>query len=386
MNIYEYQAKQLLKDYGVPTSRGVVALKAEEIDDLIKSFDSKVYVVKAQIHAGGRRKAGGIKIVYNKEEAMSVAHDLYGKTLVTHKTDPSGQIVRRIYIESGCNISKEYYFSLVLDRATNKITFIASTEGGVDIEDVAKRTPEKITKVSVTDTGTGIQPFHCRSLVFRLGFKGDQAKEMIKIIKNVYNAFISTDASQIEINPLVITTEGNLLALDAKINFDENGLFRHPEIEALRDRDEEDTLEGRGRKADLSYVRMDGNIGCMVNGAGLAMATMDIIKLYGGTPANFLDVGGGADKARITKAFKIILSDKAVKGILINIFGGIVRCDIIAEGVVAATKEVGIDVPLVVRLAGTNVELGKKILLNSDLKIIVAKDLSEAADKIVKAI
>lgn len=385
MNIHEYQAKQVLKSYGVPTSHGVVALKAEEIDDLIKNFDAKIYVVKAQIHAGGRGKAGGVKVVRNKEEAMSVAHDLYGRTLVTHQTGPSGQIVKRVYIESGCDISKEYYFSAVLDRSTNRITFMASTEGGVDIEDVAEKTPEKIIKVSV-DPATGIQPFHCRSLAFRLGFKGDQAKQMMKIVQSVYNAFISTDASQVEINPLVVTTEGNLLALDAKINFDENGLFRHPEIESLRDEDEEDPLEVRASKADLSYVRMDGNIGCMVNGAGLAMATMDIIKLYGAEPANFLDVGGGADKERVTEAFKIILSDKAVKGILVNIFGGIMRCDIIAEGVVAAAKEVGIDIPLVVRLAGTNFELGKEILANSGLKIIAAEDLGDAADKIVKAI
>jgi succinyl-CoA synthetase beta subunit len=385
MNIHEYQAKQVLKNYGVPTSHGVVALKAEEIDDLIKNFDAKIYVVKAQIHAGGRGKAGGVKVVRNKEEAMSVAHDLYGRTLVTHQTGPSGQIVKRVYIESGCDISKEYYFSAVLDRSTNRITFMASTEGGVDIEDVAEKTPEKIIKVSV-DPATGIQPFHCRSLAFRLGFKGDQAKQMMKIVQSVYNAFISTDASQVEINPLVVTTEGNLLALDAKINFDENGLFRHPEIESLRDEDEEDPLEVRASKADLSYVRMDGNIGCMVNGAGLAMATMDIIKLYGAEPANFLDVGGGADKERVTEAFKIILSDKAVKGILVNIFGGIMRCDIIAEGVVAAAKEVGIDIPLVVRLAGTNFELGKEILANSGLKIIAAEDLGDAADKIVKAI
>ena len=385
MNIHEYQAKQVLKSYGVPTSHGVVALKAEEIDDLIKNFDAKIYVVKAQIHAGGRGKAGGVKVVRNKEEAMSVAHDLYSRTLVTHQTVPSGQIVKRVYIESGCDISKEYYFSAVLDRSTNRITFMASTEGGVDIEDVAEKTPEKIIKVSV-DPATGIQPFHCRSLAFRLGFKGDQAKQMMKIVQSVYNAFISTDASQVEINPLVVTTEGNLLALDAKINFDENGLFRHPEIESLRDEDEEDPLEVRASKADLSYVRMDGNIGCMVNGAGLAMATMDIIKLYGAEPANFLDVGGGADKERVTEAFKIILSDKAVKGILVNIFGGIMRCDIIAEGVVAAAKEVGIDIPLVVRLAGTNFELGKEILANSGLKIIAAEDLGDAADKIVKAI
>lgn len=385
MNIHEYQAKQVLKAYGVPTSHGIVILKAEDIDDLIKDFDANVYVVKAQIHAGGRGKAGGVKVVRSKEEARSLAHDMYGKTLVTHQTGPAGQVVKRVYIESGCDIAKEYYFSAVLDRATNRITFMASTEGGVDIEDVAEKNPEKIIKISV-DPATSIQPFHCRSIAFRLGFKADQAKQMMKIVDCLYKAFIATDASQIEINPLVVTSEGNLLALDAKMNFDENGLFRHPEIALLRDEDEEDELEVRASKVDLSYVRMDGNIGCMVNGAGLAMSTMDIIKLYGAEPANFLDVGGGADKEGVTEAFKIILSDKSVKGILVNIFGGIMRCDIIAEGIVAAAKEVGMNLPLVVRLAGTNFELGKEILANSGLKIIAADDLGDAADKIVKAI
>ena len=385
MNIHEYQAKQVLNKYGVPTSSGIVALKEEEIDELMKDFDADLYVVKAQIHAGGRGKAGGVKVVKDKEEARKQAHEMFGKTLVTHQTGPEGQVVKRVYVESGCGIEKEYYFSAVLDRATSRITFMASTEGGVDIEDVAEKTPEKIIKVSV-DPATGLQPFHCRSLAFGLGFSGDQAKQMMKMASCVYDAFVSTDASQVEINPLVVTTEGNLLALDAKMNFDENGLFRHPEIEALRDEDEEDPLEVRASKHDLSYVRMDGNIGCMVNGAGLAMSTMDIIKLYGAEPANFLDVGGGADTERVTEAFKIILSDKAVKGILVNIFGGIMRCDVIAEGVVAAAKEVGVDVPLVVRLAGTNFELGKEILANSGLKIIAADDLGDAAEKIVKAI
>ncbi|MDC0864671.1 ADP-forming succinate--CoA ligase subunit beta [Rickettsiaceae bacterium] len=385
MNIHEYQAKQVLKKYGVPVSHGIVALKEDDIDNLIKDFDAKLYVVKAQIHAGGRGKAGGVKVVKDKEEARKAAHEMYGKTLVTHQTGPVGQKVRRVYIESGCDIEKEYYFSAVLDRSSNSITFMASTDGGVDIEEVAEKTPEKIIKISV-DPATGIQSFHCRSLAFGLGFKGEQAKQMMKIAKCVYDAFMSTDASQIEINPLVVTNEGNLLALDAKINFDENALFRHPDISELRDEDEEDPLEIRASKSELSYIRMDGDIGCMVNGAGLAMATMDIIKLYGGEPANFLDVGGGADKERVTEAFKIILSDKSVKGILVNIFGGIMRCDIIAEGIVAAAKEVGINIPLVVRLAGTNFELGKKILANSDLKIIAADDLGDAADKIIKAI
>ena len=385
MNIHEYQAKQVLNKYGVPTLSGIVVLKEEEIDELMKDFDADLYVVKAQIHAGGRGKAGGIKVVNDKEEARKQAHEIFGKTLVTHQTGPDGQVVKRVYVESGCDIEKEYYFSAVLDRATSRITFMASTEGGVDIEDVAEKTPEKIIKVSV-DPATGLQPFHCRSLAFGLGFSGDQAKQMIKMVSCVYDAFVSTDASQVEINPFVVTREGNLLALDAKMNFDENGLFRHPEIEALRDENEEDPLEVRASKHDLSYVRMDGNIGCMVNGAGLAMSTMDIIKLYGAKPANFLDVGGGANTERVTEAFKIILSDKAVKGILVNIFGGIMRCDVIAEGVVAAAKEVGVDVPLVVRLAGTNSDLGKEILANSGLKIIAADDLGDAAEKITKAI
>lgn len=385
MNIHEYQAKQLLGKYGVPTSSGVVALAKEEIDGLIDGLEAQIYVVKAQIHAGGRGKVGGVKVVRSKEEAKQHAHNMYGVNLVTHQTGPDGQTVKRVYIESGCDISKEYYFSAVLDRSSSRITFMASTEGGVDIEDVAEKTPEKIIKVTV-DPATGISPFHCRALAFGLGFKKDQAKQMMKIVESVYNAFVGSDASQIEINPLVVTTEGNLLALDAKINFDDNALYRHPDIEALRDEDEEDPLELRASEADLSYVRMDGNIGCMVNGAGLAMATMDIIKLYGAEPANFLDVGGGANKERVTEAFKIIMSDSSVKGILVNIFGGIMRCDIIAEGVVAAAKEVGLNIPLVVRLAGTNFELGKEILAKSGLEIIAADDLADAAAKIVKAI
>lgn len=385
MNIHEYQAKQVLNKYGVPTSHGIVALKKDEIDGLFKNFNANLYIVKAQIHAGGRGKAGGVKVMKDKEEARKAAHEMYGKTLVTHQTGPEGQVVKRVYIESGCDITKEYYFSAVLDRATNRIVFMASTEGGVDIEEVAEKSPEKIIKISV-DPASSIQPFHGRSIAFGLGFSGEQAKQMMKIVEATYNAFIATDASQIEINPLVVTSEGNLLALDAKINFDENALFRHPEIAELRDEDEEDELEIRASKSELNYVRMKGSIGCMVNGAGLAMATMDIIKLYGAEPANFLDVGGGATKERVTEAFKIILSDKSVKGILVNIFGGIMRCDIIAEGIVAAAKEVGLELPLVVRLAGTNFELGKQILDNSGLKIIAANDLGDAAQKIVKAI
>lgn len=385
MNIHEYQAKQILKKYGVPVSEGVVALKEEDISSAIDSLDSEVYVVKAQIHAGGRGKAGGVKVTKDKDQAKSIAHDLYGKNLVTHQTGEKGQKVNRIYIESGCNIAKEYYLSLVLDRSNRCLTFMASTEGGVDIEEVAENDPDKIVRVSI-DLVMGLQAFHSRMIAFKLGFKGQAFKQMVNIVQAIYQAFISTDASQIEINPLVLTTENDIIALDAKINFDDNSLFRHPEIESMRDEDEEDPLESRAAKSELSYVRMDGNIGCMVNGAGLAMATMDIIKLYGGNPANFLDVGGGADKERVKEAFKIILSDSAVKGILVNIFGGIMRCDIIAEGVVSAAKEIGVSIPLVVRLAGTNFELGKEILANSGLSIIPADDLGDAAQKIVDAI
>ncbi len=385
MNIHEYQAKEVLKSFGVATSHGVVILKKEDIDNAINNFDENLYVVKAQIHAGGRGKAGGVKVVRTKEEAIKAAHEMFGKILVTPQTSASGQEVKRLYVESGCDIKHEYYFSAVLDRATCRVTFMASTEGGVDIEEVAKHSPEKIIKISV-DPASGIQAFHCRAITFGLGFSGEQAKQMFKIIESIYKAFIETDASQIEINPLVETIDGNILALDAKINFDENALYKRPEIAKLRDEDEEDPLEIRASKSDLSYIRMDGSIGCMVNGAGLAMATMDIIKLYGAEPANFLDVGGGADKEKVTEAFKIILSDKSVKGILVNIFGGIMRCDIIAEGIVAAAKDVGINIPLVVRLAGTNFKLGKEILANSGLEIIAAEDLGDAAKKIVNAI
>jgi succinyl-CoA synthetase beta subunit len=385
MNIHEYQAKQILRKYGVPTSHGVVALRKEEIDSLIDSLNANIYVVKAQIHAGGRGKAGGVKVVRSKEEAKKHAHAMFGSCLTTHQTGPEGQKVRRVYIEAGCDILKEYYFSCVFDRNSSSITFMASTEGGVDIEEVAEHSPEKIIKV-IVDSATGIQPFHCRQIAFELDFKDEQAKQMMKIVESTYQAFVATDANQIEINPLVVTQEGNLLALDAKINFDDNGLFRRPDIQAMRDEDEEDLLETRASKEGLSYVKMDGSIGCMVNGAGLAMATMDIIKLYGAQPANFLDVGGGADRERVTEAFKIITSDSSVQGILVNIFGGIMRCDIIAEGIVAAAKEVGLKVPLVVRLAGTNFELGKKILSDSGLKIIAADDLADAASKVVASV
>ena len=385
MNIHEYQAKELLRKFNVPTSHGVVILSEKDIDSIIDNFDAPLYVVKAQIHAGGRGKAGGVKVVKTQGEAKLAAHHMWGMTLVTHQTGPEGQKVQRIYVESGCDIAKEYYFSVVMDRVSSRVTFMASTEGGVEIEEVAEKHPEKIIKVSV-DPAMGIQNFHCRQISFGLGFAGEQAKQMMAIVKSTYNAFMATDANQIEINPLVITKNGDLRALDAKINIDENSLFKHPDILSMRDEAEEDPLELRASKHSLSYVKMDGNIGCMVNGAGLAMATMDIIKLYGGSPANFLDVGGGADRERVTEAFKIILSDKNVKGILVNIFGGIMRCDIIAEGVIAAAKDVGLNIPLVVRLAGTNVELGKSILANSGLKIVAADDLADAASKIVEQI
>jgi len=385
MNIHEYQAKEILRKYGVPTGTGVVALKKSEIDSVIDGLDARVYVVKAQIHAGGRGKAGGVKISKNKEEAKKFAHNMWGVDLVTHQTGPKGQKVQRIYIESGCDIRKEYYFSVVLDRSNSCVTLMASTEGGVEIEEVAEKHPEKIIKVKV-DPATGIQAFHGREIAYGLGFTGDKAKSMMKIVETTYKAFVGTDASQIEINPLVETTEGDIRALDAKINFDDNALFRHQDIMFMRDEAEEDPLEMRAANAGISYVRMEGNIGCMVNGAGLAMATMDIIKFYGGEPANFLDVGGGADRERVTEAFKIILSDPEVKAILVNIFGGIMRCDIIAEGIIAAAKDIGLTVPLVVRLAGTNFELGKKILSESGLAIIPADDLADAAQKVVKSI
>jgi len=385
MNIHEYQAKHILRQYGIPTSTGAVILQESDIDKLIDSLDAELYVVKAQIHAGGRGKAGGVKVVKDKESAKKAAHAMFGINLVTHQTGLMGQKVRRLYVESGCDILKEYYFSAVFDRANSTVTFIASTEGGVDIEEVANNNPEKIIKVSV-DPVMGVQPFHCREIAYKLGFKNEQAKQMMKIVASTYQAFISIDANQIEINPLITKHDGSLLALDAKINFDDNALFKHPDIANYRDEDEENSLETRASNAGISYVKMDGNIGCMVNGAGLAMATMDIIKLYGAEPANFLDVGGGADRERVTEALKIILSDDSVQGVLVNIFGGIMRCDIIAEGIISAVKEIGIKVPLVVRLAGTNVELGKQILANSGLKIIAANDLGDAAMKIVATV
>lgn len=385
MNIHEYQAKELLAKFKVPVPRGKVAFTAEEAEIAAKELATPVIVVKAQIHAGGRGKAGGVKVLKNINEVKGVASNMLGMTLVTHQTGPEGKLVRKVYIEEGSNIKKEYYLSVVLDRETSGITLVASTEGGMEIEEVAHKNPEKIIKVNVDPT-IGIQDFHKRLLAYGLGLQGDQIKKLAKFVTNIYQAFIEKDASQIEINPLIETQEGEFLALDAKINFDGNALFRHPDIQALRDEHEEDPLELEASKHELNYIKMTGNIGCMVNGAGLAMATMDIIKLFGGDPANFLDVGGGATKERVREAFKIILSDANVQGILVNIFGGIMRCDIIADGIINAAKEIGIKVPVVARLEGTNADLGKQMLSSSGLSLIAANDLADAAEKIVKAV
>jgi len=383
MNIHEYQAKTILAKYGVNVPFGAIALSPEQVDSAIEKLShSPVCVVKAQIHAGGRGKAGGVKVFKSKAEAADFAKSLFGKVLVTHQTGPLGQEVNRVYIEEGSNIHQELYVSLVVDRDTSKITFIASREGGVEIEEVADKHPEKIIKVSV-DPVMGIQMFHCRKIAEGLALSKALMKDFCNFATSLYNAFCESDASQVEINPLVITGEGKIVALDAKFNFDDNALYRHNDIEEMRDLSEEDPLEIAASRFGLSYVKMDGEIGCMVNGAGLAMATMDIIKLHGAEPANFLDVGGGATKEKVTEAFKIILSDPSVKAILVNIFGGIMRCDIIAEGIIAAAKTVDLQVPLVVRLAGTNFELGKQLLENSGLKILSADDLGDAARKVV---
>ena len=385
MNIHEYQAKQLLADYGVAVPKGGVAYTASEAGDIAKELGGPVWVVKAQIHAGGRGKGGGVKVVKSTEEARETAREILGMTLVTHQTGPAGKEVKRVYIEDGCDIARELYLGALVDRASSCITVMASTEGGMDIEEVAAKTPEKIIKV-VIDPVTGMQPHHARKVAFGLGLEGKQVGSGVKLILALYKAFTDLDASIVEINPLVVTGAGEVMALDAKMNFDDNALFRHKDIEELRDEDEEDPAELEAARHELNYIKLDGSIGCMVNGAGLAMATMDIIKLEGGDPANFLDVGGGATKDRVTTAFKLILSDANVKGILVNIFGGIMRCDVIAEGVVAAAREVSLNVPLVVRLEGTNVELGKKIMAESGLPIVSASDLGDAAKKIVKAV
>lgn len=388
MNIHEYQAKSLLKKFGVAVPEGHPAFSVPDAVEAAKALEAagnKVFVVKAQIHAGGRGKAGGVKVVKSTDEVKDKAAQMLGMTLVTHQTGPEGKVVKRLYIEAGSNIKKEYYLSLVVDRKSKAVVFMASTEGGVDIEEVAEKHPEKLISVKV-DVASGIQACHARKLGFALGFKGETLKKFSKLIFSLYQAFNETDASQIEINPLVETVEGDIIALDAKINFDDNALHRHDDIKSLRDLDEEEPLEIEASKYDLNYVKMDGKIGCMVNGAGLAMATMDIIQLYGSSPANFLDVGGGATREKVTAAFKIILSDPNVKGILVNIFGGIMRCDIIANGIIEAAKEVNLSVPLVVRLEGTNVDLGKEILAKSGVAVIPANDLADAAEKIVKAV
>jgi succinyl-CoA synthetase beta subunit len=388
MNIHEHQAKDILRNYGVPTSFGYHAFSVEEAVQGAKKLQAsgtKVFVVKAQIHAGGRGKAGGVKVVKTIEDVEKEATRMLGMTLVTHQTGEEGRVVKRLYIENGSEIKQELYLSAILDRSSASIVFIASKEGGVDIEEVAENHPEKIIKVSIL-TETGLQGYHVRNVLFGIGLGTAHFKQLNAIMSGIYKILTEKDAMQIEINPLIINGNDELTCLDAKFGFDANALFRHKDIAELYDPNEEDPLEAEARESGLNYVKMSGNIGCMVNGAGLAMATMDIIELYGQKPANFLDVGGGANKEKVTKAFKIILSDQAVKGVLVNIFGGIMRCDIIAEGIIAAVKEVGITIPLVVRLEGTNVDLGKKILSESGLNITSADDLDDAAAKIVKCI
>jgi succinyl-CoA synthetase beta subunit len=385
MNIHEYQAKQVLKQFGVPVPRGGVAFSADEAVKVAEELGGPVWVVKAQIHAGGRGKGGGVTVVKSLDDVRAEAERMLGMTLITHQTGPEGREVGRIYVEDGSDIARELYLSALVDRATSSVSFIASTEGGMDIEEVAESTPEKILTVSV-DPASGISAHHGREIAYALGLEGDQVKQATKLIANLYKCFVETDMSLLEINPLVVTGAGDLICLDAKVDFDSNALYRHSDIMELRDLAEEDPAEVKASEFDLSYIKLDGTIGCMVNGAGLAMATMDIIKLYGAEPANFLDVGGGATKEKVTEAFKIIMSDENVEGILVNIFGGIMRCDVIAEGVIAAALETKLAVPLVVRLAGTNVELGKQILSDSGLAIIPADDLNDAAEKIVAAV
>ena len=395
MNIHEYQAKQLLREYGAPVSDGRTVMRAEEAKSAAGELDGPLWVVKAQIHAGGRGKGhfressagdkGGVRITKSVEDAAEEAQRMLGRTLVTHQTGPAGKQVNRIYIEDGSDIARELYLALLVDRTTSRISFVCSTEGGVDIEEVAASTPEKILSFSV-DPVSGISGFHGRRVAFALGLKGVQVKQCVALVTTLYRMFVERDMEMLEINPLIVTEGGDLKCLDAKMGFDSNALYRQSQILSLRDETEEDPKELAASKFDLNYIALDGEIGCMVNGAGLAMATMDIIKLYGAEPANFLDVGGGATKDKVTEAFKIITSDSNVKGILVNIFGGIMRCDVIAEGVVAAVKEVGLTVPLVVRLEGTNVEKGKEILNASDVNVIAADDLADAAQKIVKAV
>ena len=395
MNIHEYQAKALLRSYGAPTSDGRPVLRAEDAKTAAGEIDGPLWVVKAQIHAGGRGKGkfkeadagekGGVRIAKSVEEAALEAKRMLGRTLVTNQTGPAGKTVNRVYIEDGAEIATELYLAILVDRQTSRISFVCSTEGGMDIEQVAHDTPEKILTFSV-DPATGYQAFHGRRIAFALGLTGNQVKQCVGLMGTLYKLFVDKDMEMLEINPLIVTDKGDLKCLDAKMGFDGNAIYRHADIAALRDETEEDSKELAASKFDLNYIALDGEIGCMVNGAGLAMATMDIIKLYGAEPANFLDVGGGATREKVTEAFKIITSDPNVKGILVNIFGGIMRCDVIAEGVIAAVKEVGLKVPLVVRLEGTNVELGKDIIRNSGLNVIAGDDLSDAARKIVKAV
>ncbi|PTX64514.1 succinyl-CoA synthetase (ADP-forming) beta subunit [Melghirimyces profundicolus] len=385
MNVHEYQGKEVLKQYGVVVPRGHVAFTPEEAVDAAKELGGDLWVVKAQIHAGGRGKAGGVKLAKNLDEVKQYAEELLGKTLVTHQTGPEGKEVKRLLIEEGCKIQKEYYVGVVVDRSTDRVTMMASSEGGTEIEEVAAKTPEKIVKVTA-DPAVGLQPFQARQLAYAIGIPKKLVNKAVKFMMGLYQAFVEKDGSLAEINPLITTEDGEVMALDAKLNFDSNALYRHPDIVELRDLSEEDPKEIEASKFDLTYIALDGNIGCMVNGAGLAMATMDIIKHYGGEPANFLDVGGGATTEKVTAAFKIILEDPNVKGILVNIFGGIMKCDVIANGVVEAAKEVGLDRPLVVRLEGTNVELGKQILNESGLKITAADSMADAAEKIVSLV
>ncbi len=394
MNIHEYQAKNLLRDFGVAVPRGRAAHSVSEAASVAQELGGPIWVVKSQIHAGGRGAGhfkndpdgkGGVRVVKSVEEVRANANEMLSQILVTKQTGPAGKEVKRIYIEEGCDIARELYLSMLLDRETSRITIMASSEGGMDIEEVAEKTPEKIVRVAI-DPATGISGFHARNIAFGLGLEGKQIGSCVQLIMSIYKAFTELDASLVEVNPLVVTGDGTVIALDAKMNFDDNALFRHGDIEDLRDETEEDPAELEASKHELNYIKLDGSIGCMVNGAGLAMATMDIIKLYGSEPANFLDVGGGATKERVTSAFKIILSDSNVRGILVNIFGGIMRCDVIAEGVVAAAKEVELNVPVVVRLEGTNVELGKEIIAASGLDIITGDDLGDAAQKIVAAV
>jgi len=385
MNVHEYQAKEILREFGVPVPDGRLATTPAEAEEAARELGSSVVVVKAQVHAGGRGKAGGVKLAKSPSEAKHAASEILGMTLRSHQTGPEGKVVRKVYVEAGSAIEKEYYLAIVIDRSTEKLSIIASTEGGMDIEDVAANTPEKILSLSV-DGNVGLQGFQIRKIGFGLGLGADQVNKLVPFLDSLYRLFMQKDASQVEINPLVLTGSGDLVALDAKINFDDNALYRHPDVAALRDPEEEDPREREAHEIDLAYVGLDGNIGCMVNGAGLAMATLDVINVCGGTPANFLDAGGGADKEKVKAAFELILNDANVKAILVNIFGGIVRCDLIAEGVVAAAGELGLKVPLVVRLQGNNADKGREILAGSGLDITPAETLREAGELAVAAV